>query len=116
MRLEVAGFTYVRSFLRMRTELDQMPCAPIWLDDVSIRTFVKGQDDLAAVEAYREVFRDHWGSIESPLNEDLEEWRQWIYEDEKFDTDLCFLAIAGGARSSVSARAIPSSRKIGRPA
>ena len=95
-RLEAAGFTYARSFLRMRTDLDEMPCAPIWPDDVSIRTFVKGQDDLAAVEAYREIFRDHWGYIESPLNEDLGEWRQWIYEDEEFDTDLWFLAIAGG--------------------
>ena len=91
-RLERAGFSYARSFLRMRAEFEEAPQAPTWPNGVSIRSFIRGQDDVPAVEAMREAFRDHWGYVDCPLAEDVEEWRQWIYEDEEFDTDLWFLA------------------------
>jgi len=93
--LEQAGFTYVRSFRRMRIELDRTPALPVWPEGILVRPFIKGEDDRPAVEAIRDFFRDHWGYVETPLEEDLEEWRQWIYEDEDFDTDLWFLAMAG---------------------
>ena len=95
-RLLAAGFSPIRVFLRMQIELDEMPLAPVWPDSISVRTFIAGQDDLPAVEAMREAFADHWGHVETPLEEDLEEWRQWIYEDEDFDTDLWFLAEEAG--------------------
>jgi len=92
--LKQEGFTYVRSFHRMRIDLEHESAVPVWPEGVLVRPFVKGQDDRPAVEAIREFFQDHWGYVETPLEEDLEEWRQWIYEDEDFDTDLWFLAIA----------------------
>jgi ribosomal protein S18 acetylase RimI-like enzyme len=94
-RLEATGFRYVRSFLRMRIEMDQPPSAPEWPEGIEVRVLVPGQDDRAAVEAVRDIFQDHWGYVETPLEDDIEEWRQWIHEDEDFDTDLWFLAMDG---------------------
>ena len=94
-RLEGMGFRYVRSFLRMRIEMAERPLEPEWPNGITVRTLVPGGDDRAAVVALRDAFRDHWGYVEAPLEEDLEEWRQWIHEDEDFDTDLWFLAMDG---------------------
>jgi len=94
-RLRAAGMTPTRTFLRMQIEMNAPPDPPAWPDGITVRTFVPGRDDVRAVEAIRAVFRDHWGFVETPLEDDLEEWRQWIYEDEDFDTDLWFLATVG---------------------
>ena len=56
---------------------------------------VAGDDDHAAVAAIRDAFKDHWGHVDTPFEEDLEEWKQWIHEDDDFDTDLWFLAMDG---------------------
>ena len=91
-RLERAGFVHVRSFHRMRIEMAEPPPPPAWPNGIEVRTLVPGQDDRAAVEAMVDVFRDHWGYVETPFEEELEEWKQWIHEDEDFNTDLWFLA------------------------
>ena len=93
--LEGAGFSYVRSFLRMRIELSEPPVPPVWPDGITVRPMVAGKDDHAAVAAIRDAFKDHWGHVDTPFEEDLEEWQQWIHEDEDFDTDLWFLAMDG---------------------
>jgi len=96
-RLEAAGFHYVRSFLRMRIEMSELPLAPEWPEGIDVRVFEKGRDDRPAVRAMIEAFRDHWGFVETPFEEELEEWKQWIYEDDDFDTDLWFLAMDGNS-------------------
>ena len=93
--LEDAGFSYARSFLRMMIEMSELPPAPSWPDGIVVRPMVAGDDDRAAVAAIRDAFQDHWGHVETPFEEDLEEWKQWIHEDEDFDTDLWFLAMDG---------------------
>ena len=94
-RLEESGFTYTRSFLRMQIEMTEAPPEPVWPEGISVRPLNPGIDDRAAVTASREVFRDHWGHVETPFEEDLAEWQQWIHEDDDFDTDLWFLAMDG---------------------
>ena len=92
-RLEGLGFQHIRSFLRMRIEMTELPLDPCWPEGVAVRVFEKGRDDRPAVQAMVDVFRDHWGFVEAPFEEELEEWKQWIYEDDDFDTDLWFLAV-----------------------
>ena len=93
--LESAGFSYARSFLRMKIEMTDSPAAAIWPEGIVVRSMVAGDDDHAAVAAIRDAFKDHWGHVETPFEEDLEEWKQWIHEDDDFDTDLWFLAMDG---------------------
>jgi len=94
-RLLAAGFEPIRTFLRMQIEMSAPPSAPRWPEGIEVRKFVAGQDDVPALEVSREVFRDHWGHVETPFEDDLAEWREWIYEDEDFDTDLWWLAFDG---------------------
>jgi len=93
--LQAADFTYTRSFLRMRIEMESLPEDPHWPQGITVRPMVAGADDRAAVHALRDAFQDHWGYVETPFEEDLEEWQQWIHEDEDFDTDLWLLAMDG---------------------
>jgi len=93
--LESAGFKLVRYFWRMMIELDSPPPEPKWPGGISVRTFVPGEDDRPMVAAIRETFRDHWGYVEQPFEEELEEWRHWMKESEDFDPTLWFLALDG---------------------
>ncbi len=90
-----AGFKPVRHFWRMLIDLDAPPPDPVWPDGITVRTFVPGQDDRALVTAVREAFRDHWGYVEQPFEEELKEWRHWMEESEDFDPTLWFLALDG---------------------
>ncbi len=92
-RLRSVGFTHARSFLRMRIEMTSPPQPAEWPDGIVARTLVPGEDDRPVVELICDAFRDHWGYVEVPFEEELEEWKQWIHEDEDFDTDLWFLAL-----------------------
>jgi len=94
-RLLAAGLEPVRVFLRMQIEMHEPPVTPVWPEEIQVRAMVPGVDDVAAVRAIREIFRDHWGYVETPFEEDLAEWKQWIHEDDDFDTDLWFLAMDG---------------------
>jgi mycothiol synthase len=96
-RLLAAGLAPIRTFLRMQIELHDPPQAPVWPEGISVRTFVPGEDDEPALHVARDVFSDHWGHVETPFEDDLAEWRTWIYEDEDFDTDLWFLGTDGEA-------------------
>ena len=93
--LESAGFKLVRYIWRMMIELDSPPPEPKWPGGISVRTFVPGEDDRPMVAAIREAFRDHWGYVEQPFEEELEEWRHWMEESEDFDPTLWFLALDG---------------------
>jgi mycothiol synthase len=52
------GFTLERELLQMRVALP-LPSPPRWPDDVSVRTFVPGQDEAAWVEVNNRAFAGH---------------------------------------------------------
>jgi mycothiol synthase len=100
--LEKEGFKVVRHFWRMLIEMDKPPPAPKWPEGITVRTFVPQRDDRAVVAAVREAFKDHWGYIESPFEEQLQRWRHWINNSEDFDPSLWFLAMDGDEIAGVS--------------
>jgi mycothiol synthase len=61
----------VRNSYLMQIELSAEPPAPIWPDGIKTRSFVPGQDEAAVVQVEREAFRDHWGFIERPFEDDV---------------------------------------------
>ena len=52
------GFTLERELLQMRVALP-LPAPPRWPDDVTVRTFVPGQDEAAWVEVNNRAFAGH---------------------------------------------------------
>jgi hypothetical protein len=86
----------------MLIELDEPPPEPQWPEGIRVRTFVPGEDDVAMVAAVRDAFRDHWGDVERPLEEELKEWRHWMENSTDFDPSLWFLAVDGDEIAGVS--------------
>jgi mycothiol synthase len=88
---ERAGFKEVRRHWRMEIEMSESPLAPEWPEQVTVRTFIPGQDDRIVYNAVDEAFQDHWGHMEG----NYEEWKHWTIERENFDPSLWFLAFDG---------------------
>ena len=91
------GYQHVRSNWRMVIDLDSPAAlaAPTWPAGVGVRSYVPGQDERAALTVIRSAFRDHWGYIERPFEDDLAHWIQRWNSDPHFDPSLWQLAVAG---------------------
>jgi len=96
-----AGYQPVRVFLRMVIEMNTSPVEPAWPASIVLRTMQPG-DEAEVVRAFRESFRDHWGFVEAPFEEDLERWRAGAFADPEFDPSLYFLACDGEQIAGIS--------------
>jgi mycothiol synthase len=83
------GLTYIRSFWRMRIDFDGPPPAAQLPEGFSFRTHVPGQDDVIAYEAFRDAFKDHWGT--PPIAYEM--FKSDMYEGPDYDPSLFFYAI-----------------------
>ncbi|MCA9981291.1 MAG: GNAT family N-acetyltransferase, partial [Anaerolineales bacterium] len=94
--MEGWGMTMTRAMYRMAIDLDatQHQCEPTLPDDLRLTTLAEyGADRLPEVyRAYNDSFRDHWGHVESPEAEGLEQFRHRT-EDPDFDPALWFLLV-----------------------
>jgi mycothiol synthase len=100
--LEERGFRPVRHFWRMVIEMDAPPPSPTWPTGIDLSTFAAKPDDRALALAVRDAFKDHWGYVESPIEDELERWRHRTAHDPDFDPSLWFLALAGEEIAGVS--------------
>ena len=41
------------------------------------------------------AFRDHWGHVDVPFEEELKQWQHWTTAYKDFDPSLWFLAVDG---------------------
>lgn len=99
--LEEKGYELVRHSFRMEIELQEKPPEPDLPEGIEIRPLERGQE-RAVVRAVREAFRDHWGYMERPFEEEFEEWQYWIENEPEFDPTLWFLAMDGDEIAGVS--------------
>jgi mycothiol synthase len=96
-RLERAGYKPVRRHWRMEIEMNEAPPAPQWPEGISVRTFVRGQDEHTVYETDEEAFLDHWGHMS--LQFDI--WEHWTVKRENFDPSLWFLAFDGNQPAGI---------------
>ena len=87
------GYQIVRHFFNMVIELDAPPPEPVVPEAIIIRPFVRERETHALVAACRESFKDHWGFVETPYEEELAEWETWM-DGPTFDESLWFVAIS----------------------
>lgn len=90
--LEREGFTPLRYYWRMEIEMSEAPPQPVLPEGVSIRPFVKGQDDYATYAATNEGFQDSWDYTPQTF----EEWAHWGIAQVSFDPTYWFLAMHSG--------------------
>lgn len=93
---ELHGYKVVRHFWRMVIEMDQLPPEPVWPAGISVRSFDPESDLEATVRSVRDTFKDHWGHVDSPFEEELKFWEHWINEEKDFDPAIWYLAEADG--------------------
>ena len=86
------GYHSNLSFLIMEVTLDEPPPPPLWADGISVRTFVKGQDEESTYRADEEVAEDK-------AYHDRLSYEAWVkrmrMDTEAFDPSLWFLACEG---------------------
>jgi mycothiol synthase len=90
-RLAREGYSPSRYFWRMLIEMEGAPPAPSWPAGIVVKPFVPEQDDHATFEAMEEAFADHWGHVDTTL----EEWSQRHMSRADYDPSLWFLAMDG---------------------
>jgi mycothiol synthase len=93
--LQTQGYMVVRHNLRMAIDFDGPPPQPALPTGLTIRPFVRGQEDRALLLAVREEFRDHWGNVEQPLEQDYREWQHFMDTSPTCDPTLFFVAVDG---------------------
>lgn len=99
---EDRGMKPIRHFLTMAIELDTQPPVPKWPDGISVRSMTRMEEAHDVVWAVRDAFRDHWGYVEQPFEQELEHWLHFMKNDERFNPDLWFLAMDGDEIAGVS--------------
>lgn len=99
---ENAGFIFQRHSLRMVLELTGEPEPPIWPDGITVRAMKPGIEERAVVQAVRDAFRDHWGFVESPFEEEFARWQHLMEDNPHFDPELWFLAFDGDQIAGIS--------------
>jgi ribosomal protein S18 acetylase RimI-like enzyme len=86
------GYHSTLSFLIMEMTLHEPPPAPQWPDGISVRTFIRGQDEQATYRADEEAAQDK--GYHDPLS--YEGWvKRMRMDQESFDPSLWFLACEG---------------------
>jgi GNAT superfamily N-acetyltransferase len=95
------NYRYLRSFYRMRIDMDAPPTAPVWPQGITLRTVRHPADDEAVYRAFDESFQDHFGHIEHPFETGFARFKRDMIEDAKHDPDLWFLALDGEALAAL---------------
>jgi len=90
------GFQRVRVEHRLRTELDREIPEPQWPEGFTLPAFDIETELEKLVALDQEAFRDHWGHVERPFDEEVRGWQEWIQElGSDLDPSLWFVARAG---------------------
>jgi mycothiol synthase len=85
---EAHSYTFVRVHYRMAIEMSEQPPAPAWPEGMTLRAFVRGQDERAVFDCVEEAFSDHWGHVPRQFEDWIERTRR-----PGFDPSLWFLAV-----------------------
>ncbi len=89
------GYQLARHNLRMSIDFTGPPPQPSLPEGLAIRPFIRGQEEGALLQAIRDEFRDHWGYVEQPWDEDLKGWLHFMDTDPSFDASLTFVVVDG---------------------
>jgi mycothiol synthase len=92
--LREQGYQFARYSLHMLIEMDGPPPEPVLSDGLTVRPFVRGQEERAMIRALRESFRGHWGYVERPFEEELEDYVH-LLDSPGNDPALWFVAADG---------------------
>lgn len=99
---ESRGYKYDRSFYRMQTVFEGAPQVPPAPEGILIRAYNPQTELEAVVRTMRESFRDHYGFVERPFEDELDDFRHHFLGDPLYDPGLWFVALDGDEMVGIS--------------
>lgn len=97
--LDGLGYARARHFWRMIIELEGALPEPVFPPGIGVANFADGPQDDAAFRAILAAdiaaFRDHWGYVEAPFEEEYATWLHETKGDPDFDPRFWYLAMDG---------------------
>jgi GNAT superfamily N-acetyltransferase len=98
------GFKEVRRFYRMRIDLTSEPDVTPLPEGYRYVPYQHPEGIAEIVQVMETAFKDHWGHVTLPLEQDVEEALSWFKKTDSFDPSLflCVQHEASGALVGVS--------------
>lgn len=93
--LESFGFQHIRTSYQMRIELTTPPQPAPFPKNIQVRPVNLGHELEDLIRAHKQAFHDHWGYVETPMDESVKEWQHWLETDSHVDPALWFVAMDG---------------------
>jgi len=93
------GMQLIRHNFRMLIEMDDAPPEPVLPEGIKIHVATNPDKDIETIcRVDIETFKDHFGYIEQPFEDELAMFENWLKNDESLnDPSLWFLAMDGAA-------------------
>lgn len=88
-----ASYELRRVFQRMIIHMDAQPDDVTFPTGLSVKTYHHPTDLEVAVETFIAGFRDHYGWVDEPFEDEVTRWRHFIETDEHFDETLWFMVM-----------------------
>ncbi|GAB4400512.1 MAG: hypothetical protein OHK0031_19200 [Anaerolineales bacterium] len=94
--IEKMGWTYIRSFYRMETELSAPPQVPAAPAGITVRPYDPATELEAVYRCFVDSFRDHYGFVEQPFARGFAEFKHNLVDEPGYDPKFWFVAVDGG--------------------
>lgn len=93
--LQDRGMKPIRNFLTMAIEFENSLPNPKLPAGLKIRSITGNNELREIIHAVDDAFKDHWGYVEQPFEQEFQRWLHFTENDETFDPTLWFLAVDG---------------------
>jgi mycothiol synthase len=100
--LQSLGLDLVRHFWQMEIELAGPPQVESVPAGIAIRSMIPQQEERAVIQAVRDSFKDHWGYVEQPFEQEYKRWLHFMNNDPDYDPALWFVAMDGEEIAGIS--------------
>lgn len=112
--LSDAGYSHSRNFYRLSIEMDEAPPEAQFSANIEIRGLRYPDEIEAMAVAIQKGFKDHWGFVAEPIEEEVKYWTHYTKTDKLFDPELFFLAI-DTETDAIAGIALCRIEQIGKP-
>lgn len=91
------GMQLIRHSFKMKINLRKAPPEPVWSDGITVRSVTDPEAEIETITRVDvESFRDHFGFVEQPFEDDVAWFRNWLENSEQLaDPSLWYLAMDG---------------------
>jgi mycothiol synthase len=93
--LQGQGYVPARHSYHMVIHMHEPPPAPAVPPGITLRPFIRGQEERAVVQTMVEAFEGHYGFVPRPFEEEYEYWMHYFDTDPGADPSLWFVAVDG---------------------